>query len=156
MAIESTDESTKGMIDIAEKTPMKRKAIAEGKIYLNSESIHSIQNGTNPKGDVLENAKLAAIHAVKKTPEMVFMCHPIRISSVKVDFKIDEKSVTVQVQVSAIDKTGVEIEAVSGVMNALLAIFDLSKRYEKLADGSYPTAKITDIKVLKKIKEEVI
>ncbi len=145
-------ESISGMVDISDKEVQKRIATAKGRIYLRDISMDHIRLKTNPKGDVLENAKLAAIHAVKKTPEMVFMCHPITISNVDVDFVVDENYIEVSVSVTTLNRTGVEIEAVAGVMNSLLAIFDLSKRFEKLNDGSYDTAKISDIKVVKKIK----
>ena len=143
------------MIDITHKQETYRFAEAYGEIFLNPDSLNSIKSKTNPKGDVLENAKLSAIHAVKKTPEFVFMCHPIRINAVNVNFKVHTDHVSVIVQVSALEKTGVEIEAVAGVFNSLLAIFDLCKRYEKDEMGNYPNAKITEIKVLKKTKKYV-
>ena len=78
--IDEVIESISGMVDISDKKVQKRIATAKGRIYLSDISMDHIRLKTNPKGDVLENAKLAAIHAVKKTPEMVFMCHPITIS----------------------------------------------------------------------------
>ena len=102
-------DEPKGMIDISLKPPMIRVATASGQITLCSKSIQHIKNKTNPKGDVLENAKLAAISAVKKTPELVFMCHPIKINQVKFVFKVGEDNVRVEVKVKAIDKTGVEL-----------------------------------------------
>ncbi|RMG24985.1 MAG: cyclic pyranopterin monophosphate synthase MoaC [Methanobacteriota archaeon] len=140
------------MIDIADKKPMLREAIAKGEVILGPVSISHIRQRTNPKGDVLENARLAAIHAVKKTPEFVFMCHPIQITSTKVSFEVMDDRVICTVKVKAIDKTGVEIEAVHGVMAALLAIFDVSKRYEKDETGNYPIAKIERIEVVSKKK----
>lgn len=160
MVVENNDSTgveppTEGMIDIQDKIVTRRTAIAQGTIFLTPESIIHIKNKTNPKGDVLENAKLAAIHAVKKTPELVFMCHPIKIRGVKVGFAIEDNAVTVTVRVIAEDKTGVEVEAMAGVMNALLAIFDLSKRFEKDIDGQYISARISDIKITYKKKEEL-
>ena len=145
----------KGMIDISTKEPMLRIATAEGSIHLGDKSIESIKNKTNPKGDVLENAKLAAIQMVKLTPQYIFMAHPIAINAVKVDFVITENKIKCQVDVTAIERTGVELEAVSGVMGALMAIFDLSKRYEKDENGQYPQAMIGEIRVLHKIKKEL-
>ncbi len=147
-------EKTHGMIDITEKPAIVREATAKGEIQLSDVSIRHIKEGTNPKGDVLENARLAAILAVKKTPEMVFMCHPIKISSVKVHFEVFDNRVVCLVTVKATDRTGVEIEAVHGVMNALLAIFDLSKRFEKDEVGQYPIARIQSIEVVSKAKRE--
>ncbi len=147
------EENVRGMIDISSKEIIKRTARVSGEIILNASSIAAIKDHTNPKGDVLENAKLAAVHAVKKTPELVFLAHPIQITSVKVDFEILTDRIKCIVEVRAIEKTGVEIEAVAGVMNALLAIFDLSKRYEKDEFGQFLTTKIVNIEVIEKIKE---
>jgi cyclic pyranopterin phosphate synthase len=147
-------EKTHGMIDIADKPKVPRTATASGEIILSETSLEAIREKTNPKGDVLENARLAAILAAKKTPELVFMCHQIQLNSVKVFFRITKKSVICEVTVNTEEKTGVEIEAVAGVMNALLAIFDLSKRYEKDPNGQYMTARITNIFVKEKIKGE--
>ncbi len=144
-----------GMVDISEKEVMKRLASAGGVIYLNKRSMESIKQKTNPKGDVLENARLAAIHAVKKTPDLVFMAHPIKIDSVKVFFDIHDDRIVCVVKVVAHDRTGVEIEAMAGVMNALLAIFDLCKRFEKDENGQYKDSRIADIRVLDKVKEEL-
>ncbi|OLS23052.1 MAG: putative cyclic pyranopterin monophosphate synthase accessory protein [Candidatus Heimdallarchaeota archaeon LC_2] len=145
-----------GMIDISSKKPMLRIATAEGSIHLNSTSISAIINKSNEKGDVLENAKLAAIQAVKMVPQYIFMAHPISVNSVKVNFDVEKNRVICKVKVKAIEKTGVEIEAMSGVLGALMAIFDLSKRYEKDENGQYPLARLDDIKVLDKTKKELI
>ena len=144
------------MVDISDKPIVHREAIASGKILLNKQSFDSIVNKTNPKGDVLENAKLSAIHAVKKTPELIFMCHPIPIETVKVWFELDEAelSVTAFVKVIADWKTGVEMEALTGVSAALLSIWDLCKRFEKDENGNYPYTKIKDIRVIEKKKIE--
>ncbi len=147
------EENVRGMIDISSKEIIKRTATVSGEIILNPTSIAAIRDHTNPKGDVLENAKLAAVHAVKKTPDLVFLAHPIRITSVKVDFEIFDDRIKCLVEVTALEKTGVEIEAVAGVMNALLAIFDLSKRFEKDEFGQYLTTKIVNIAVVEKVKE---
>lgn len=145
------------MVDISDKPIVHREATASGKILLNKQSFDSIVRKTNPKGDVLENAKLSAIHAVKKTPELIFMCHPIPIENVKVWFELDdtELSVTVFVKVIADWKTGVEMEALTGVSAALLSIWDLCKRFEKDSDGNYPNTRIQNIKVIEKKKTEL-
>ncbi|MHA2403513.1 MAG: cyclic pyranopterin monophosphate synthase MoaC [Candidatus Kariarchaeaceae archaeon] len=130
-----------GMIDISNKSVIRRKAKASGKIFLNKDSISSITDKTNPKGDVLENAKLAAIQAVKQTPNLVFLAHPIQINSAKVNFSIQQ------------DHIRCSVEAMAGVMNGLLAIFDLCKRYEKDPNGQYKSAYISNIQVDEKVKE---
>ena len=146
-------DKVKGMIDISDKQIVKRTAIATGFIKLNQESLTHIKNKTNPKGDVLENAKLAAIQGVKQTPNLIFMCHPLPIENIDVDFEIEQDGVRVTVTVTAHYKTGVEMEALTGVSMALLTLWDVSKRFEKDETGNYPTTKIGDIRVLAKRKE---
>jgi len=144
-----------GMVNISNKPVVHREAIAMGKIFLNSKSFASIVEKTNPKGDVLENAKLSAINAVKKTPELIFMCHPIPIENVKVWFELSQKelSVTIYVKVVADWKTGVEMEALTGVSAGLLSIWDVCKRYEKDETGNYPNTHIEEIRVVEKKKQ---
>ncbi len=146
-----------GMINISQKPVIYRRAVAVGKIQLGHDSISSIINGTNPKGDVLENAKLSAIQAVKKTPDLIFMCHPIPIEAVKTRFDVDESQglVTVRVEVHASSKTGVEMEALTGVMAALLTLWDVCKRFEKDNAGNYPNTKILEVRVLEKEKRGI-
>ncbi len=145
------------MIDISEKKDMIRTAMAEGCIYLKTDTINQIRNKTIKKGEVLANAQLSAINAIKKTPELIFLAHPIPITNVNVDFEInDEKSsIKAKVIVKSIAKTGVELEAILGVQVALLTIWDMTKYLEKDELGQYPTTKISDIVVLKKIKQNV-
>ncbi|MHA2175178.1 MAG: cyclic pyranopterin monophosphate synthase MoaC [Candidatus Hodarchaeales archaeon] len=129
-------------VDISSKVAQKRYSSAKGTLTLSQESIERVISKTVQKGDPIENAKLAAIHAVKKTPDLVFMAHPIPIEGIKTDIRIDKDkcSITMRVEVSTIAKTGVEIEALAGVMNGLLAIFDMVKMYEKDTKGNYRTS----------------
>ncbi|MHA1300821.1 MAG: cyclic pyranopterin monophosphate synthase MoaC [Candidatus Helarchaeota archaeon] len=145
------------MIDISSKAAVVRTAIARGSIHLKRDTINQIKNKTIKKGNVLVNAQLAAINAIKKTPELIFLAHPIPISNVNVEFEIDEKEslITATVSVKSIAKTGVELEAIMGVQIALLTIWDMTKYLEKDEAGQYPLTKITDIVVLKKIKQNL-
>jgi cyclic pyranopterin phosphate synthase len=93
-----------------------------------------------------------AILAVKKTPEMLALCHPLRIENVKVVEKALQDSIEVTVTVSAHEKTGVEMEALTAVSVALLNIWDVVKAYEKDENGGYPTTKIEAIRVTEKVK----
>ncbi|MFX0162627.1 MAG: cyclic pyranopterin monophosphate synthase MoaC [Candidatus Hodarchaeota archaeon] len=151
-------EEKVGMVDIGHKSPILRVAKAQGAIKLKPESIRLIKEGKVKKGDVFSNASLAAINAVKKTSDLIFLTHPIPILNVDVDFKIDEETsqVLVSVEVKSIARTGVEIESINGVMIALLSIFDMLKYVEKDEKGQYPTTYIGEIKVVKKEKEELI
>jgi cyclic pyranopterin monophosphate synthase len=144
----------RGMVDIGEKEIVRRKAVASGRIVLGKMSIVAIKSGTVKKGDVLEAAKIAAIQAVKSTPDIVPYCHPIPIDSVQVDFKIVEDSLTCSVEVNAHYRTGVEMEALTGVSAALLTVWDMVKYLEKDEKGQYPSTRITDIKMVTKEKGE--
>ena len=144
------------MVDIGDKRDVTRIAKAAGQIRLRRETIDRILENRVEKGDVLTNAKLAAISAIKKTPEIILLTHPIPILAANVNFNVDrERSlIWVEVEVKSVAKTGVEMEALTGVATALLSIFDLCKQYEKDEKGEYPTAEISGIKVIQKIKEE--
>jgi cyclic pyranopterin phosphate synthase len=141
-----------GMVDISTKPVIKREAIAEGKILLKKETIKIIREGKAEKGDPLQIAIISATNAVKKTSELIPFCHPVPIEDVKVKFDLSETIITVRVYVKAYSKTGVEMEALTGVFNALLNIWDVIKRYEKDEAGQYPTTLITDVRVLSKVK----
>lgn len=144
----------KGMVDIGEKDVVRRKAIASGRIVLGKRSLDAIRSGTVRKGDVLEAAKITAIQAVKSTPDIIPYCHPIPIESVKVDFELSNDSLSCTVEVIAHYKTGVEMEALTGVSAALLTIWDMVKYLEKDENGQYPSTRIADIEVVTKEKGE--
>lgn len=150
-------DSKISMIDISSKKDILRTAIAEGIIYLKNDTINQIKNKTIKKGDVLVNAQLSAINAVKKTPEFIFLAHPIPLMKINVDFEINEEKSLIKaiVAVKSIAKTGVELEAIMGVQIALLTIWDMTKYLEKDENGQYPTTKITDIVVLEKKKQNI-
>ena len=142
------------MIDISEKDSILRIATSSGKIYLKKETIERIKNKNIKKGDVFTIAKIAAINAVKKVPDLIPLCHPIPISNVDVDFNHeDDNVIKVTCTVKSISKTGVEMEALMGVNIALLNIWDVVKMYEKDSNGQYPITVITEVKVDEKIKK---
>ena len=142
------------MVDVTEKPEVTRSATAVGVIQLKAETIKAISEKRMAKGDVLTTAELAAINAVKKTPDMVFLAHPIPITSVKTTLDVDAETATITatVTVQSLGRTGVEIEALMGVMTALLTVFDMCKYLEKDDAGQYPITRISDIKVLRKRK----
>ncbi|MFW9929660.1 MAG: cyclic pyranopterin monophosphate synthase MoaC, partial [Candidatus Thorarchaeota archaeon] len=119
------------MIDISEKETILRIATASGKIKLKKKTIEKIKNKEIKKGDVLSVAKITAISAVKKVPELIPFCHPISITNVNLDFKIEVENIKVICKVKSFAKTGVEMEALTGVSIALLNIWDIVKMYEK-------------------------
>ncbi len=142
------------MIDISEKDTVPRIARASGKIRLKRETIERIKTKKVEKGDALTIAKVSAINAVKKVPDLIPFCHPIPITNVDVDFEIEDEVVKVTCIVKSIAKTGVEMEALAGVNIALLNLWDVVKMYEKDEKGQYPSTQIYDIKVEKKIKKQ--
>jgi cyclic pyranopterin phosphate synthase len=141
------------MVDIAEKPVVKRIAEAEGKIWLQPQTIKKIREGMVEKGDVFSAATVAGILAAKKTPELIPLCHPIPISQVEVKFETSETHITAKCRVVGEYKTGVEMEALVGVTIALLTIWDMVKYLEKDENGQYPHTKIREMRVLKKKKE---
>lgn len=140
------------MVEVGGKPEVLRVARARGLIRLREETVRRILEGRVEKGDPLAVAQVAAILAVKKTPEIVPLCHPIPITGVKVDFDVRDREVEVTVEVRAVARTGVEMEALTGVMAALLAIWDVVKAYEKDERGQYPETEIYGVKVLEKVK----
>lgn len=125
---------------------------ASGFIRLKKETLEKIRSKEVPKGDVLAVAQTAAIMAVKRTTEMIPLTHPIPITGVDVDLKIEDNGVRAEVEVRSIGQTGVEMEALAGVTGALLTIWDMVKGLEKDAAGQYPTTAIEEIRVVKKVK----
>ncbi len=140
------------MIDVTEKPVSYREATAVGRIRLKPSTVKAIIEGKIEKGDVIQIASIAAIMAVKKTPEIVPLCHPLPITSVKVNFNAGNGYIEVSVNVKTKAETGVEMEALTGVSAALLAIWDTVKKYEKDEKGQYPTTVIEEIRVVEKIK----
>ena len=139
--------STSGykMVDVSSKEATPRKALAIGEIILGPKVIELIKIKKMPKGDPLTIAEVAGINGVKKTSELIPLCHPLPLDHISLHTEINEQknSVVVYCLVSANSKTGVEMEALSGVNSALLAIYDLSKIVEA-------NLKITNIKLLVK------
>jgi cyclic pyranopterin phosphate synthase len=141
------------MVDISEKIDSLRIAVAEGKIRLRKETVKAILENRLAKGNVLATAVVAATLAVKKTPELIPMCHPIPLSQVEVDFEIQDDEIKAICKVKSTGKTGIEMEALTGVSVALLTIWDMVKSMEKDESGNYPSTKISDIKVVFKEKK---
>ena len=140
-----------GMVDIGKKAVVPRTAVAEGRIMLKESTIRKIEEKSIRKGDVLHAAELSSLNAVKKTPELLFHCHPIPIDSAEAELRIEKDHILARCTVKAQAKTGVEMEALQGVSSALLTVWDMVKYLEK-ADGQYQDTRITDIRVIKKTK----
>lgn len=146
------DQDGVKMVDVSDKKIIKRIAIAEGRINLKKNTIEKINENEIEKGNVLTTAQVAGTLAVKKVPELIPMCHQIPITSIKVDFDIEEDHVNVICKVEADYKTGVEMEALTGTNIALLTIWDMTKSLEKDSVGQYPSTKIKNVRVKEKKK----
>ena len=121
------------MVDVSEKEVTHRTATACGKILVNQEILASIKENTNKKGDVLAVARIAGIMAAKRTSELIPLCHLLMLTKCTVDFTIDEEECYIEARctVKTDGKTGVEMEALTGVQIALLTIYDMCKAIDK-------------------------
>ena len=139
------------MVDVSEKNPTSRTALAEGKIQVNREVMDAILHHTVKKGDVLGVARVAGIMAVKQTSSLIPMCHVLPISKCSVDFEIEEENLTIKAlcMVKVEGKTGVEMEALTGVNVALLTIYDMCKAIDK-------RMVMTDIHLVEKKVEKAV
>jgi cyclic pyranopterin phosphate synthase len=139
-------------VDISNKPVASRRALAEGTIELKPETIGAIKQGSIEKGNVLNTATVAAVLATKQTSQIIPLCHLIPLTSIQVNYSLQDSTIKATVEVKSEGKTGVEMEAITGVSVALLTIWDMVKSFEKDATGNYPVTKIRDIRVLEKIK----
>ena len=121
------------MVDITEKNVTSREAVASGSVRAKAATIKLIEQGRIEKGDVLGVARVAGIMAVKKTSELIPMCHPLNIASVSLDFNIDtgKNKVDIKATVKVTGQTGVEMEALAAVSVAALTIYDMCKAVDR-------------------------
>ena len=121
------------MVDVSSKPATHRIARAEGRITMLAATLALVLQGTAKKGDVLGVARIAGIMAAKKTSELIPLCHPLAITRVVVDFRVDEAraSVTCEATVETVGPTGVEMEALTAVQIALLTIYDMCKAVDR-------------------------
>ena len=120
-----------GMIDVGSKKETKRVAKAQVVVKLKEEIVKLIETGRVAKGDVLEQAKVAGIMAAKKTAELIPLCHPLRLEHVEISFTMEKDRVKITTTVSAREKTGVEMEALTACAVAALTVYDMCKMYDK-------------------------
>lgn len=134
MAFNHFDESGNAvMVDVSDKDVTARTAVATGSIRVSAEVMEAVRNGTAKKGDVLGVARVAGIMAAKRTSELIPMCHPLFLTKCSVDFEFDKEkqTITALCTVKTDGKTGVEMEALTGVSVALLTIYDMCKAMDK-------------------------
>ena len=131
------------MVDVSGKAITPREAVATGRITMSAEAAAAIRGGAAAKGDVLAVARVAGIMAAKRTSDLIPLCHPLPLTRVAIDLVTDDTGVTATVTVSTDGKTGVEMEALTGVSVTLLTIYDMAKAIDK-------TMQIDGIRVLTK------
>lgn len=142
------------MVEVGSKPRLTRQATARGRLILQPATLAALKVDRLPKGQALTVAKVAAIQAVKATPTWLPLCHPIPITGVEVDIMVEEEAAVCRVAVRATYRTGVEMEALTGVAAGLLCLWDMAKPLEKDETGQYPHTRITDLEVVEKVKAE--
>ncbi len=132
------------MVDITGKISSFRSAIAQAVVKVSKqETIDAIKNNQVPKGDVFSFARAAGLLGVKKTPELIPDCHPLPVEHTKIDYKIEDLSITITIEVGTVYKTGVEVEAMHGASIVALTMYDMLKPIDKAIE-------IQQIKLIKK------
>ncbi|MCA3016694.1 MAG: cyclic pyranopterin monophosphate synthase MoaC [Myxococcaceae bacterium] len=119
------------MVDVGGKEKTERVAVARGRLRMSSAALAAIRERTVEKGDVLAAARLAAILGAKKTPDLGPLCHPIALSGVEVDLATGAEGVDIKVTVKTVDRTGVEMEALTAVSAAALTVYDMLKAIDR-------------------------
>jgi cyclic pyranopterin monophosphate synthase len=131
------------MVDVSEKTITARRAIAAGRVVTTEEVVALLRGEGVPKGDALAVARLAGIMGAKRTPDLIPLCHPIGLHGVQVDLTVTDEAVEITATTRTADRTGVEMEALTAVATAGLAMIDMIKAVD-------PAASIEGIRVLRK------
>lgn len=119
------------MVDVGDKTPTRRAAVATGCIAMSPDALSAIRDGLVKKGDVLAVARVAGIMAAKRTSDLIPLCHPLPLTKASVDFAFEENAIRVTATAATDGKTGVEMEALTATSTALLTIYDMAKAIDK-------------------------
>jgi cyclic pyranopterin phosphate synthase len=140
-------EGSARMVDVGEKNVIRRTAKAGGRISMDRETVRLLRDKALPKGDALNTARIAGVMAAKKTPELIPLCHGINMTSVDVEFEVEENGIVITATARASDRTGVEMEALTAVGVAALTIYDMCKAVDKGME-------IGAVRLIEKTKEE--
>jgi cyclic pyranopterin phosphate synthase len=119
------------MVDVTPKDPSHRRAVARGRVQMQAETASLVARGAITKGDVLAVARIAGIQAAKRTPDLIPLCHPLLVGSVLVNFRIEDDYIEVEAHVETVDRTGVEMEALTACSVACLSIYDMCKSVDR-------------------------
>lgn len=131
------------MVDVAAKAVTRRSASAAGRVLLSERAVAALRDSDVPKGDVLAVARIAGLQAAKRTPDLIPLAHPIAVHGVEVDLDVTDDGVDIRATVVTADRTGIEMEALTCVSVAALALIDMVKAVDK-------HARITDVRVTAK------
>ncbi len=127
------------MVDVTPKEPTYRRAIARCRVYMERETVDRITSNAVQKGDVLAVARVAGIQAAKQTAALIPLCHPLLVGSVFINFELGDTYVEIEAQVDTVDRTGVEMEAMTACSISALTIYDMCKS----ADRSMVVSELT-------------
>ena len=119
------------MVDVTPKEPSYRRAVARGRVTMKPETASLVARGAVSKGDVLAVARVAGIQAAKRASDLIPLCHPLLVGSVFINFHLEDDHIEVEVQVDTVDRTGVEMEALTACTVALLTIYDMCKSADR-------------------------
>jgi cyclic pyranopterin phosphate synthase len=131
------------MVDVSAKAVTVREASARGRVLLSADAVAALREGTVPKGDALAVARIAGLQGAKRTPDLVPLAHPVAVHGVTVELEVGDDGVDIAATVRTADRTGVEMEALTCVVVAALALIDMIKAVDR-------TARITDVRVVAK------
>jgi len=131
------------MVDVSGKDVTVREAVARGRVVLGAAAVAALRDGTVPKGDALAVARIAGLQAAKRTPDLIPLAHPVAVHGVTVDLNVSDDGVEITATVRTADRTGVEMEALTSVTVAALALIDMVKAVDR-------AARITDVRVVAK------
>jgi len=151
-ALTHVEDGTASMVDVGDKPDTARRAVARGRLSLRAETVAAVRADEVEKGDVLATARVGAVQAVKHAWETIPLCHQIPITNVDTEFVVEDDGVVLSVAVETTGKTGCEMEAIEGVTTGLNVVFDMVKALEKDADGQYPVAETSEVRVVEKTK----
>ena len=138
--------------DVGAKPRVRRRAVAEGELRTKPSTRNAIRARKVEKGDPLAAGELAGLLAMKRTPELIPHCHSVPLTASSVELTLSRQGVRVRVEAEAVDRTGVEMEALVGASVALLTVWDMVKYLEKDARGLYPTTSLGPVRVVTKAK----
>lgn len=119
------------MVDVTPKEPSHRRAVAKARVFMKQETASLIARGAVSKGDVLAVARVAGIQAAKRTSDLIPLCHPLLVGSVFVNFRLEDTFIEIEAQVDTVDRTGVEMEALTAASVAALTIYDMCKSADR-------------------------